>query len=289
MVEDIKAVEGLQADQDLHQALELATLAALEAGQLIKGYFGTGVDVDRKVGDEPVTRADREAQALILKRLTNTFPSYGVLAEEQEDTTSWSQHKRSWIIDPLDGTKDFIAGRPGFSVMIGLLEDSRPILGVVHQPIGHRTFMAVKGGGAMMLGGDGDGPTPLRVSPVQEVPQLRLVASKSHRSQVIDQAKAALGIDDEINVGSVGLKISLIARAERDLYLNPEGHCKLWDTCAPEIIVQEAGGQMTDIFGDPLVYSPEEIRITRGILASNGCCHTAVVQALAPLFGSAPR
>ena len=100
----------------------------------------------------------------------------------------------------------------------------------------------------------------------------------------IDQVKAALGIDDEISLGSVGLKLGLIARAERDLYVNPEGFSKLWDSCAPSVILTEAGGRMTDIHGRPLDYRAVEVRHRDGLLASNGLLHDAVVAALAPLF-----
>jgi len=291
LTEEILAALGPGERTDLDGELAAAAEAAEEAGRIIRRYFRTGLQVDHKAGDEPVTRADREAQEAILARLSGAFPGYGVLAEEQADTTSWSAARRAWVVDPLDGTKDFIAGRDGFSVMIGLLEAGRPVLGVVHQPAGGRTFAAIQGRGAVMRK-DGAPARLLSVSAQTELPRLRLVASKSHRGETIDRARQLLGLTDELNVGSVGLKISLIARDQRDLYINPEGHCKLWDSCAPEIIRAEAGGRMTDLRGDPLAYGPDQLRLHRGILATNGVCHEAVARALTPLWqgaAGAPR
>jgi 3'(2'), 5'-bisphosphate nucleotidase len=191
------------------------------------------------------------------------------------------------VVDPLDGTQDFIGGLEGFAVMIGLLEAGRPVLGVVHCPVARATYRAIARGGAELLL-SGAPPAPLRPTAIAELGAVRLVASKSHRSERIDHAKAALGISDELNVGSVGLKVGLIARGERELYLNPDGHCRLWDTCAPEAILVEAGGRITDLHGDPLRYDPGQLRLNHGIVATNGACHDAVLAALAPLFPRRP-
>jgi 3'(2'), 5'-bisphosphate nucleotidase len=269
-------------DGELQLALDVATELAARAGAATLPYFRSDVQVQRKAGSEPVTQADRDAQAVILDGLRRFFPSYGVLAEESEEQASWADHRRAWVVDPLDGTQDFIAGYDGFSVMIGLLEERRPILGVVHRPVRALTYRAVVGHGAEIV--QGDQRLPLRPTATAALGAIRLVVSKSHRSTLIDDAKRALQITDEENIGSVGLKIGLIARGERDLYLNPEGHCRLWDTCAPEAILVEAGGRMTDLHGDPLRYQPGELHVRGGIVASNGACHAAVLQALAPLF-----
>src|SRR5581483_6387117 len=109
-------------------------------------------------------------------------------------------------------------------------------------------------------------------------------ASKSHRDEKIDQVRAALGITDELNVGSVGLKLGLIARGERDLYVNPSGHSKLWDVCAPEAILVEAGGRLTDAHGSPIDYRGKDVRCLDGLIASNGQLHDTVVERLAALF-----
>jgi 3'(2'), 5'-bisphosphate nucleotidase len=229
-----------------------------------------------------VTRADKEAEEVILPQLHEHFPQDGLLSEEAEDKTSWRDHKRSWIVDPLDGTKDFVLGFDGYSVMIGLLEGGRPVLGVVHQPVTGLTFRAA-GDHAEVVDPAGTA-RPMRVSVEGDAARIRLVVSNTHRSERVDQLKKILDITDELKVGSVGIKISFVARNERDLYVHPTGHCKLWDTCAPEAILAAAGGRMTDLFGDPLRYEPDELRVSRGIVASNGAVHDRVVEAIRPII-----
>ena len=108
------------------------------------------------------------------------------------------------------------------------------------------------------------------------------MASKTHRTPRIDEIKQALQIEDEMNVGSVGLKIGLVSEAVRDLYVYTGGRTKIWDTCAPEAILRGAGGNMTDVDGEPLVYDREELYNRRGIVASNGPLHPFVIETLAP-------
>jgi 3'(2'), 5'-bisphosphate nucleotidase len=268
---------------DLHAELALAIRLAREAGALIRALRQSGISVDRKAGNEPVTQADRDANALIVAGLGAAFPEAGLLSEEAPDDGSRRVRERVWMIDPLDGTKDFIRGENGFATMIGMLVAERPVLGVVYQPIIDRLYFAVAGAGAFVEEG-GRAPERLRVSDVRRAFEARMVASKSHRDEIIDRVRAELGITDELNVGSVGLKLGLIARGERDLYVNPSGHSKLWDVCAPEAILVEAGGRLTDSTGAPIDYRGAELRNLRGLIASNGHLHDEVVERLAPVL-----
>ena len=108
-------------------------------------------------------------------------------------------------------------------------------------------------------------PERMRVSDIKVASEIRMVASKSHRTETIDKVRAELGISDELNVGSVGLKLGLIAEGLRDLYVNPAGHSKLWDACGPEAILVEAGGRITDVRGEPLDYRGRELGNVRGL------------------------
>lgn len=264
--------------------LQVATELALAAGQLILGYRGTGVTVDRKAGDEPVTRADREASELIVAGLAKAFPDDVLISEEAaDDPRRLVPGARVWFIDPLDGTKDFIRGLPGFAVMIGLNANGRPRAGVVYQPVGARLFTAAEGGGAHLTTADGT-TRALHCSDVADPEKIRLVASASHRDYKIDEVKSTLGIADEVQIGSVGLKLGLIALAERDMYVNPSSKSKAWDTSAPEIILREAGGLITDLWGGPLRYDVPQLANLRGLLATNGKLHEAVLARLRPLF-----
>ena len=262
---------------ELRCALELARRAGDEVLALRGGELG----VQMKAGNEPVTVADRRASALIVAGLAARFPDDPVISEElPAPPGALGTGGRLWLVDPIDGTKDYIRGDDGFSVMIGLVRGGRPVLGVVHQPAAGRTFYATADAGAHVI--TEAGVAPLQVSGVASAGAVRLVASASHRSDDIDRVKATLGIADELNVGSVGVKLSLIAMGVRDLYVNPWPKTKVWDTCAPEAILTAAGGRLTDLFGGPVDYA--ELRQARGLVASNGRVHDEVIAKLAPLF-----
>jgi 3'(2'), 5'-bisphosphate nucleotidase len=265
-------------DRETAVAVDLAR----RAGAIVLRHRAPGIQVEHKAHDEPVTRADRESNELILAGLRAAFPDDAILSEESAAIGEWRTAARTWMVDPLDGTRDYVRGLPGFAVMIGLCLEGRPALGVVYQPLGDVLYRAAAGQGAVVE--EAGATRPLRVSPTRDPRGCRLVSSASHRMATIDQVKAALAIDDEISLGSVGLKLGLIARAERDLYVNPEGFSKMWDSCAPAAILGEAGGRLTDIHGRPLDYRRAEVRHLDGLLASNGAMHDAVVAAIAPLF-----
>jgi 3'(2'), 5'-bisphosphate nucleotidase len=262
---------------ELDVALELARRAGDEVVRIRRaGALG----VEFKPGDEPVTIADRLASEQIVAGLTAAFPGDPIISEELPPPAGAFGASRFWLVDPIDGTKDFIRGSDGFSVMIGLVEEGRPVVGVVHQPTLERTFYASPAGAFVRTPDD---VKPLQVSTVAHAGDARLVASASHRSAAIDEVKSTLGIADEQNVGSVGVKLSLIALGVRDLYVNPWPKTKAWDTCAPEAILVRAGGQLTDLFGAPITYFGE-LRHPRGLVASNGHIHAEVVARIAPLF-----
>jgi len=264
---------------ELRTALELARTA----GVLVMKYRGGELGIELKPGDEPVTIADKRANQLIVDGLAKRFPHDPVVSEELPSAEATLRAPRLWLVDPIDGTKDFIRGSEGFSVMIGIVRDGRPVLGVVHQPaVGAtgRTFFSTPDGGAHVV--EGDSVQPLAVSSIASAADARLVASASHRSADIDRVKQTLGIANEQNVGSVGVKLCLIAMGMRDLYVNPAAKTKVWDTAGPEAILTAAGGRLTDLFGDLVDYS--ELRQLRGLVASNGHVHAEVVGKLAPLF-----
>jgi 3'(2'), 5'-bisphosphate nucleotidase len=263
-------------DEELARALELAR----EAGALVRSLQSGELGVEMKPGDEPVSVADRRASELIMAGLAAAFPADPVISEEAPPAPGAFGAPRLWLVDPIDGTKDFIRGEDGYAVMIGLVSDGRPVVGVVHQPAADRTFYATPAGAWMAIAGQ---TTPLAVSSIASAGEARLVASKSHRSADIDRVKERLGIGDEQNVGSVGVKLCLIAAGVRDLYVNPQAKTKAWDTCAPEAILVRAGGRLTDLLGAPIAYEGDLLH-RRGLVASNGHLHDEVVQKLAPLF-----
>ncbi len=270
----------------LEREIAVAEGLAREAAAILRNYFGSGIQVDYKPGEGPVTQADREADELILRGLRAAFPEDGLLSEESPDDGSRRTRERVWMVDPMDGTRDFIQGRDGFATMIGLAIAGVPVVGVVLQPVTGMLLRARRDHGAECVDAAGH-VAQLRVSHIDELPAVRLVASRSHRTEAIDRVRAALGTSDELNVGSVGLKLGLIARGLRDVYVNPESHSSLWDTLAPEAILAEGGGKMTDLRGHALNYAGAPLRNLHGLVATNGRLHERVLAALAPLFPAA--
>lgn len=264
---------------------------ARRAGDLVVAIRNEGFVVDYKLGEEPVTRADREASGLVVGGLSAAFPSDVVISEELEVDPARTTAERVWYVDPIDGTRDFIRGDDGFAVMIGLCIGGVPALGVVHQPTRQRTYYAIAGGPALLVepGLDEGAPRRLTVSTTSDPAQSRLAASASHRSKDIDRVKSELGIRDELNVGSVGLKLCLIAAGSRDLYVNPAAKTKAWDTCAPEVILNAAGGKLSDLFGAAVDYRCEDLRHRHGLVGSNGHLHAQVIAQTSKLFAGRAR
>lgn len=261
---------------ELETAFRLARAAGAEVLAMQRGQL----DVEMKPGDEPVTIADRRASEIIVAGLAAAFPADPVISEELPPPPGAQAGARLWLVDPIDGTKDFIRGEDGYSVMLGLVQGGAPVLGVVYQPVPDRMFYATPEGAWVAVG---DHVEPLHVSDVCTAGEVRLVASRSHRSPDIDRVKERLGIRGEANIGSIGVKLCLIALGVHDLYVNPQAKTKAWDTCAPEAILVRAGGRLSDLDGRPVDYRGD-LAHHRGLVASNGHVHAEVLARLAPLF-----
>jgi len=264
----------------LQHELDVALRLAHQAGAVIMGYYRTGLSVEHKARREPVTKADHAADDLIVAGLRTAFPGDGLLTEESPDDGSRLAKERVWIVDPLDGTSEFINETGEFAVQIALAVGGQPVLGVVFQPVRDRLFYALQGQGALQVH---DGQTGrLHVSTVADPANMCLVASRSHYSLFIEAARQALGISTVNRLGSVGLKVSLVARGECDLYLATTVS-KEWDLCAPHALLLEAGGVLTNLCGDPLRYNKPDVNECQGLVASNGLAHAQIVETLAEL------
>lgn len=270
--------------RDFQHELDIALRLAHEAGEAIMGYYQTGVSVNHKAGDEPVTIADQAADDLIAAGLRAAFPDDGLLTEESDDDLSRLGKQRVWIVDPLDGTTEFITETGEFAVQIALAVGGQPMLGVVHQPAKRRLFYAAQGHGAYQI--YNGQTTELRVSSEADPARMCLVASRSHYSEFVDVAREALGIESVNRVGSVGVKVGLVARSACDLYLATTVS-KEWDLCAPHALLLEAGGVLTNLCGEPLVYNKPDVIECKGLIASNGLAHTQIVETLAPILNQA--
>jgi 3'(2'), 5'-bisphosphate nucleotidase len=285
----MESVNSTSYDHELQIALELAR----EAGTAILDFYEGPLEILQKLDaydGEPVTQADKLANEIIVARLKREFPADGILAEESIDTAHRLDKSRVWMIDPLDGTTGFIDRNGDFAVQIGLSENGECVLGVVYQPLTGVLYHAVKGGGAWLERADHQ-PEQMHVSEQLQISEMRLAASRSHRSPRMDTVFKALGLKDEVRRGSVGIKVGLIVEQQCDLYIHLSPRTKQWDTCAPEIILNEAGGRITDLFGKPLRYNHTEVQNHNGVVATNGVAHRKIIERLQPLlaeFGRVP-
>lgn len=265
---------------DLQHELDIAINLARQAGEAIMGYYQTGLKVLRKAGDEPVTIADRVADDLITRGLRAAFPHDGLLTEESDDDLSRLEKERVWIVDPVDGTTEFIDGTGEFSVQIALTVQGQPVLGIVFQPTEDILYWAVRGSGAFCV--ENGRTLRLQVSTETDPANMCMAASRSHYSGFVRAARRELGVREVRRVGSVGLKVGLLARGVCDLYVSTTV-AKEWDLCAPHALLLEAGGVLTNLCGERPVYNQAKVAECRGLVASNGQSHACLVETLTPL------
>ncbi|PIE05411.1 MAG: 3'(2'),5'-bisphosphate nucleotidase CysQ [Sorangium cellulosum] len=249
---------------------------------MVLAVYRREFDVELKDGNEPVTQADRRANALLVDRFCKAFPNDGIVAEESlpSNTTQLKatvSKERVWFIDPLDGTKELIARNGEFSVMIGLALAGRPVLGVVAMPVSGEVAAGVVGQGAWLLASSGQ-RSELRVSGQTRLDACTVIISRSHASERLKSKLDAIGPAHRLQCGSVGVKVVRIAQQKADVYINVGG-AKLWDGCAPEAIMAAAGGKVTDGNGNTIDYATTILGLNQGFVATNGLLHDATIAA----------
>lgn len=258
--------------------LERLARIARDAGQGILRIYSGHFDVDYKGPGDPVTDADRQANALICARLAAEYPDAAIVAEESssESYAGYQQRARVFFVDPLDGTREFVARNGQFVVMIGLLVDDRPTLGVVYAPVSDTLWCGAEGLGAYRVDANGNQQT-IHVGEVPEPEDARITVSRSHPSEHLKQVLQGIKPRVVVPMGSAGLKGSHVADNSADAYLalGPAG--KHWDACAMDAVVSAAGGRVTDARGEPLDYRSPELELEHGILAANPALHRSLV------------
>ena len=190
----------------------------------------------------------------------------------------------------MDGTKNFVQRDGDFAVQIGLSVNGESVVGAVYQPVRDVLYWAAKGAGSWIEDAKQD-RRQMTASAETNPHQMILASSRSHRSPRMGRVVSLFEFKDEVRRGSVGVKIGLITEQQADLCLHLSPSTKQWDTCGPEIILHEAGGRLTDLFGQPLRYNGVRIDNRNGIVATNGAAHAMVIEKLQPLlqeFGRMP-
>ncbi|MBD2385579.1 3'(2'),5'-bisphosphate nucleotidase CysQ family protein [Cylindrospermum sp. FACHB-282] len=263
--------------KDLQEILEIARDVGRGAANILRSYYhGTAknpnLDIQYKQ-NEPVTVADVAVSQYILQRLQAALGNedFAYISEETyKSPLSRDSSKWVWIIDPLDGTRDFIDKTGDYAIHIALVQENRPVLAVVVVPEAEKLYYATIGGGTFVE--TRDGSIPLQVSAGKLVKDLTLVVSRSHRNERLNYLLQNLPCQNQQAIGSVGCKIAAIVEQQADIYISLSGNSapKDWDLAAPELILTEAGGKFTHFDGTPLQYNTGDINQWGGMLASNG-------------------
>lgn len=282
--------------EKLPEILELARSVAWGAADILSSFYHkdtSDLDVENKK-DGPVTEADLAANKYILGRLREELGTddFGYLSEETFDVKKAEPIAKDlvWIIDPLDGTRDFIDKTGEYGMHIALAERGRPVIGIVAIPEAEKVYFASKGNGTFVETKDGT-VTPIKVSDRDRIEDLYLIVSRSHRDDRFKQLIERLPFAGKKYMGGVGGKISTLLEQESDVYLSLSGKsaAKDWDFAAPELILTEAGGKFTYISGEPVYYNQGDVKRWGCIVATNGRCHEAICEKAAATLDEIDR
>ncbi len=257
--------------------------AALEAARVASEYLRGAYADFQAIPDAPVnisTEADRQSQELILRFLSERFPADRLCAEENTSTLkdSTATGSRTWVVDPIDGTRGFVMKTGEFSVMIGLLDGTTLAVGVVAEPALDRYTYATIGGGCWVTTGESS-PEACHVSSVSALADSTLIQSHMKAGRP-NPAADAVKPRRRTETYSAGVKLAMVARGEGDLYVNTYSNFKDWDICAGHLLVTEAGGAVTEVSGAAVHYGREKFAQKGGLLAANAVLHPLAVAAL---------
>ncbi len=243
------------AEHDDGKICDAIVAMALSAGREIMRIYDAGITVDHKADSSPVTQADRQAEAMILAELNRQFPATPAVAEEaaSQGNIPGDIGTEFFLVDPLDGTREFVNQRTDFTVNIALIRDGTPVVGVVYAPARHELFCAHPSNAHKAKTDSGHKVETwqrIRVRACGEPP--RILASRSHRTPETDAFIANIGASELVSVGS-SLKFCMLAAGEADIY--PRfGRTMEWDTAAGDAVLRAAGGSTTLTNGQPLRY-----------------------------------
>lgn len=252
----------------LDRALDVAMEAARQAGQVILSYYSSSYDVREKSADNPVTTADLAADCVLRETIRNAFPEAGWLSEESVDNPERLQRDMVWVVDPIDGTKEFIQGVDEFVVVVALVIERQVALAVTYNPVAQELMHACRGQGAFC------NDCPIQVTSTSRLQDAVVLASRSEIGRgEFERFEDMLTVRP---VGSVAYKLAQVAQGKGDMTFSlvPKNE---WDICAGTLLVTEAGGRVTDRQGQPFLFNqPDTLRT--GVIATNGLLHDQVLQ-----------
>ena len=255
----------------------------IEAGERVREIYESDFEVGKKDDDSPITKADLESNKIIRAALEKT--GIPILSEEDVDDKSRLNSDKIWIVDPLDGTTDFVNRTGEFTIMIGLVENHVPVMGLIYWPTKQKLYYAERGMGAFCSHSDTTEECVWEVISVRETQNLEDCLALVSRHHLSDREKKILDHLKITHTASIGssLKVMEISSGMADVYLTTTNKMKQWDTCASYCIISEAGGKITDVTGNELVYNTNIVNHENGILVTNGFVHDEVVSKISNL------
>ncbi len=254
---------------------------ARRAAELILEVYATPFEVIDKGGDDPVTVADRRSNTLLCEGIEALFPGVPLVAEESDPSSflAYTSAPAAFFIDPLDGTREFVARNGEFVVMVGFAEHGRATAGLVLAPVSGLIWTGAVGHGAEEIRPDGTRVPLVMSDSLDTLTDARVVVSRSRRAPPLEALLRRLPPREQIPLGSAGLKATAVARGQADAYIQLAGAGCLWDTGAPEAIVTAAGGRFTHADGSPVDYRGQ-LEVDRGVVVAAPRLHDAILRSL---------
>jgi len=257
----------------IEELLDFALDAAWQAGRLTLGYFQTAVSTNstiKKADNTPVTVADKEAESLLRRLISARYPAHGIMGEEHGQKSTNPSARYQWVIDPIDGTKSFVAGVPIYATLLALMDGDQAIIGIIHLPALNETIYATRGGGCYWNG------RRARVSDTTELKDAVLLSTSIDYSRYPLRKQIAwkqLVKNTYIQrTWGDAYGYALIATGRADIMLDPAMY--FWDIAPLQVIMEEAGGTLTDWNGEPTIHNAESIA-TNGVLLNSVMAITA--------------
>tara|TARA_B100001146_G_C16151017_1_gene421184 strand:- start:112 stop:936 length:825 start_codon:yes stop_codon:yes gene_type:complete len=250
----------------------LAINSVIDAGKTVMKIYNQPFETKIKSDNSPITEADIASNKIIQKIISTS--DYPILSEETKDNKKRLEKETVWIIDPLDGTSDFINKTGEFTIMIGLVRKQVPVLGIIYCPPQNTLYVAQQNQGSYQLAGEKW--SKMSVSTISDLTKSRTVYSR-HHSEESERLFFKYIKTKKLTKRGSSLKAIDVASGTSELYFTSTNKIKQWDTCASYCLVKEAGGNMTDVYGNDLNYNIDDVNHQNGIIVSNGLVHEKVV------------
>ena len=245
----------------MHELFQLSTYAVKKASDIILKYYNSSYQIQMKGKGNPVTEADIEADEILKEVLMSETSDFGWLSEETRDSKLRLEKEMTWVVDPLDGTKEFVEGIPNFVISIGLVKNGVPVLGIIYNPISKELFSGYKNNGIKVNG------VKYKISTKDQFAEMSMLNSRS-------ETKSGLWKPYEKNfkkvipIGSIAYKLAMVSANKADMVasLKPKNE---WDICAGHCLINESGGKLVTSSGEQITYNNIDTLITPGLIAGN--------------------